>query len=153
MSQTPRENQEAIQEVTVGQIHRVMMENFEKINNALALVIKSNSLILGNLILLLEGRNAQDIGHDVVQEHLQAIDQKELMPKPSASSLPSTSTMAEATGSSRKATVPTKMTCADCGKTFIRGSCADSITKHGKSTACRPYGCSYCPKLFKKVSD
>lgn len=155
MSQNQGENQEAAQEVTVAQVYQVLTENFEKINNALQLVVHSNSLILANLIQLLDSRYVPDVGQDVVQTYLQDIDQEDLMPSPSVTSMasssrPSTSVSSEA-GTSRK-TAHTTMICAECGKVFIRGSCADSITKHAKEAPCRPYGCAYCSRVFKKVS-
>lgn len=41
--------------------------------------------------------------------------------------------------------------CHDCGKTFVRRSTTDSISKHAKETTCRPFQCQVCKKLFKRV--
>jgi hypothetical protein len=75
-----------------------------------------------------------------------------LNPMPSTSSMALSSRSSEA-GSSRKSSVLTNVICADCKKVFVRGSLTDSITKHAKETSCKPFGCSFCPKHFKKVIE
>lgn len=41
--------------------------------------------------------------------------------------------------------------CQDCGKAFVKGSFTDSMTKHLRETACKPYKCHLCDKHFKLV--
>lgn len=149
-------NQGPPQQPTNEDIMQLLTINFEKIDEKLNFLAQGSAVIFGQLIHLINAENAPEtlIGHDVVQGYLDTVEEEDtLNPMPSTSSmaLSSRSTSSEA-GSSRKSSAITNVICADCKKVFVRGSLTDSITKHAKETSCKPFGCGFCLKLFKKVN-
>lgn len=151
------------QEVTLEIINQVLKENFEKIHQLIAVMHQSSSMFLGHLVQLLNRiPSVPQIGEELVQQYLQTVEHemKEeievetfLMPTSSLSSHHSTPTTSDAGSLSLpRLSIQQSIVCAECGKIFIRGSQSDSITKHAKESPCRPFGCQYCPRTFKKVS-
>ena len=77
----------------------------------------------------------QSLGLDLVEEFLRENDQQDL----------------QAVKSDEESTFSMEIKCHDCGKVFIRGSQGNSISKHVKTTSCKPFQCPICKRLFRRV--
>lgn len=158
MSQKARNNrsQTTSQGVTLERIHQDMLQNFERIHNAMDHIVQGNVLIVRNLLQLLEGSKStqEEIGTEVAQQVLQKCDQnRTILPSKPSSVASSTSCATSNPETALDLSANKKIvTCAECGRAFVFGSISDSITKHAKETTCRPFGCSECRRCFKKVS-
>lgn len=149
-------SQTSSQGISLEQIDKNMKEHFLLINNSLATLVRTNTEIFRSLMQLIQGRSPpeEEMGREVVEELLKSdmfdVDQNQHPVDLSPSSRASTS--ADVSHTEVQSSVSKTITCADCGKVFIRGSLLDSITKHVSTTSCRPFGCKHCARLFRKVS-
>ena len=57
------------------------------------------------------------------------------------------------TTSKRKTTrIEEEVECANCKERFFRFKANRSLSHHARNSSCLPFKCSFCPKMYKKVS-
>ena len=116
----------------IPNLQKAMFANFSRTIEMFSFIAKAEA-INQSMLTLLTNKTAVNIREEAGIEN----------DRPAATSTPKTSA---------KFRDSNEMICHDCGKVFLRNSLIDSITKHLKETACKPYQCRVCKKLFKRVS-